>query len=463
MEETISIAILAAGLGTRMRSKKAKVLHQAGGRTLVEHAVDTALALAPPERVVVVVGHQAEQVQEAVARHGVRFAVQNEQKGTGHAVGCCRESLQDNGGLVIVTYGDCPLLRDETLAALVVAYHDEGAACTVITTELDEPTGYGRILRNASGDVIGIVEQKAATPEQLQVREINSGIYCFNAALLWRHLGDIKPNAASGELYLTDMVEILVGKGHRVAAFPIDDASELLGINTRLELAVADRLLRERTVREHMLAGVTIEKPETVTIDPGAVIGQDTVVEAFAQIRGKTVIGEECRIGTASILTNATIENGAVVEAFSMVADSRVGTGAKVGPFGRLRMQAHVHTKAVVGNFVELKKTELGAGSKAQHLAYLGDAVIGEDVNIGAGTITCNYDGVKKHATHIRPRSFVGSNSTLVAPVEIGEGSYIAAGSVITNSVPEDTLAVGRARQVDKQGWPSKRRSEQQS
>ena len=458
MEETISIAILAAGLGTRMRSKKAKVLHQAGGLALVEHVVNAALTLTRPERVAVVVGHQAEQVTDLLSGRGVRFVTQSEQKGTGHALACCHEALAGAGGLVIVAYGDCPLLRAETLQRLVASHRGRGAACTVITTTIDDPTGYGRILKNAAGDVTGIVEQKAATAEQLLVREINSGIYCFDADLLWRYLQDVRPNPASGELYLTDMVEILVGKGHRVAAFPIEDASELLGINTRLELAVADRLLRERTVREHMLAGVTIEKPETVTIDSGVVIGPDTVVEAFAQIRGRTVIGEDCRIAAASILTNATVEDGAVVEAFSVIADSRVGRGAKVGPFGRLRMQAHIHENAVVGNFVELKKTNLGAGSKAQHLAYLGDAVIGEDVNIGAGTITCNYDGMKKHATHIQPRSFVGSNSTLVAPVEIGEGSYIAAGSVITSSVPGDTLALGRARQVEKKGWPSERR-----
>ena len=462
MEETISIAILAAGLGTRMRSKKAKVLHQAGGMALVEHVVEASLQLARPEQVAVVVGHQAEQVTALLAGRGVRFATQTEQKGTGHALDCCRELLGGAGGLLIVAYGDCPLLRAETLQKLVESHRAQKAACTVITTLLDDPTGYGRILKNEAGDVTGIVEQKAATPEQLRVREINSGIYCFEAGLLWGHLGDVRPNAASGELYLTDMVEILASLGHRVAAYPIEDASELLGINTRLELAVADRLLRERTVREHMLAGVTIEKPETVTIDSGVAIGQDTIVEAFAQIRGKTVIGEDCRIGAASILTNAAIESGAVVEAFSLVADSRVGMGAKVGPFGRLRMQANVHAKAVVGNFVELKKTELGAGSKAQHLAYLGDAVIGEEVNIGAGTITCNYDGMKKHPTHIRSGSFVGSNSTLVAPVEIGAGSYIAAGSVITTAVPEDTLAVGRARQVDKPGWPSKRRNKKQ-
>ncbi|MEP7361679.1 MAG: bifunctional UDP-N-acetylglucosamine diphosphorylase/glucosamine-1-phosphate N-acetyltransferase GlmU [Acidobacteriota bacterium] len=462
MEETISIAILAAGLGTRMRSKKAKVLHQAGGLALVEHVVEASLKLARPEHVAVVVGHQAEQVTELLQGRGVRFATQTEQKGTGHALACCRQTLAA-GGLLIVAYGDCPLLRAETLQKLVASHRKQQSACTVITTVLDDPSGYGRILKNAAGDVTGIVEQKAATPEQLQVREINSGIYCFDAELLWRHLGDVTPNAASGELYLTDMVEILVAKGYRVTAYPIEDPSELLGINTRVELAVADRLLRERTVQEHMLAGVTIEKPETVTIDSGVAIGQDTIIQAFAQIRGKSVIGEDCLIGAASILTNATIENGAVVEAFSVVADSRMRKGAKLGPFGRLRMQADVHAGAVVGNFVELKKTELGAGSKAQHLAYLGDSVIGEDVNIGAGTITCNYDGMKKHPTHIRARSFVGSNSTLVAPVEIGEGSYIAAGSVITTSVPDDTLAVGRARQVDKHGWPSKRRGKPQS
>jgi len=459
MAETISIAVLAAGLGTRMKSKKAKVLHKAGGLTLVEHVVDAALQLARPEQVAVVVGHQAEEVTAALEGRGVRFATQTEQKGTGHALSCCEELLAPAGGLLMVAYGDCPLLRAETLERLAESHRVQGAACTVITTVLDDPTGYGRILKNATFDVTGIVEQKAATPEQLLVREINSGIYCFEAPLLWRHLGDIRPNPASGELYLTDMVEILVAHGHRVAAFPIEDASELLGINTRVELAVADRLLRERTARRHMLAGVTIEKPETVSIDSGTAIGRDTIVEAFARILGATVIGEDCRIGSGSILTNATIEDGAVVEPFSLIADSRVGAGAKVGPFGRLRMQAHVHENAVVGNFVELKKTALGAGSKAQHLAYLGDATIGEEVNIGAGTITCNYDGVKKHETRIDAHSFVGSNSTLVAPIEIGEGSYIAAGSVITDPVPEDTLALGRARQVEKKGWPSRRKS----
>lgn len=459
MSETISVAILAAGLGTRMRSKKAKVMHEAGGKALVAHVVEAALRLARPEHVAVVVGHQAERVKELLAGYGVRFALQAEQKGTGHALLCCRETLEGAGGLVIVSVGDCPLLRAETLEALVARHRAQGAACTVITTELEDPTGYGRILKNAAGDVVGIVEQKAATAEQLRVREINSGIYCFEGALLWPGLARLEPNPASGEIYLTDLVEQLVAGGHRVTSYLIEDASELLGINTRVELALVDRMLRERTVKAHMLAGVTIEKPETVSIDAGVVIGQDTVVEAFAQLRGRCVIGEECRIGSASILTNAVVEDGAVVEAFSVMADSRLGKGARLGPFGRLRMEAQVEPGAVVGNFVELKKTRLGAGSKAQHLAYLGDSTIGENVNIGAGTITCNYDGMKKHQTKIGAGAFVGSNSTLVAPVEVGEGSYIAAGSVITEAVAEDTLALGRARQVAKAGWPSKRRA----
>ncbi|MCC6293887.1 MAG: bifunctional UDP-N-acetylglucosamine diphosphorylase/glucosamine-1-phosphate N-acetyltransferase GlmU [Bryobacterales bacterium] len=463
MSEMVSVAILAAGLGTRMRSRRAKVLHEAGGRTLVEHVVAAALELAAPESVAVVVGHQAGRVREVLESTGVRFAMQAEQKGTGHALLCCRETLEPAGGRVIVAYGDCPLLRAGTLRALAARHKELSAACTVITTEMEDPTGYGRILRNAEGGIVGIVEQKAATPEQLAVREINSGIYCFEAALLWPLLAGLRPNPATGEIFLTDLVEILAARGHLVAAYPVEDQTELLGINTRVELAVADRVMRESTVRAHMLAGVTIERPETVTIDAGVAIGQDTVIEAFAQLRGRTVVGEECRVGAASILSNATLEDRAVVEPFSMVADSRLAEGAKVGPYGRLRMQAVVEPGAVVGNFVELKKTVLGAGSKAQHLAYLGDALVGEGVNIGAGTITCNYDGFEKHKTAVAAGAFVGSNTTLVAPVTVGEGSYVAAGSVITDGVPGDTLALGRARQVSKPGWPSRRRAARQA
>ena len=458
--QTASIAILAAGLGTRMRSKRAKVLHRAGGKALVEHAVDAALALAAPERVAVVVGHQAERVRELLAGRGVRFVLQSEQKGTGHAVACCREALGGAEGPLLVTVGDCPLLRAETLSGLIESHAKSGAACTVITTEVPEPAGYGRIVRDRKGDVAAIVEEKAATAEEKRIREINSGLYCFDAALLWKHIGSLEPNPASGELYLTDLIGLLNAHGCRVAAYRIEDSSELLGINTRIELADADRILRGRKVRELMLAGVTIEKPETVTIDVDVRVGQDTVIEPFAQILGAAVIGEDCRIGASSILRNATLGDGVEVEAFSWIADSRIDSGARIGPYARLRMNAHVREKGVIGNFVELKKTDFGRGAKAQHLAYLGDSQVGEGSNIGAGTITCNYDGVKKHETRIGAQAFVGSNSTLVAPVEIGEGSYVGAGSVITENVESGALALGRSRQVNKPEWANKRRAE---
>ena len=455
---SVSVAILAAGLGTRMKSKKAKVLHQAGGLTLVEHVVRSARAIAASDRTVVVVGHQAAEVRKLLQSYGVGFAAQIEQRGTGHALLMCREALEPLGGLVVTLYGDCPLLRPETLLDLVAKQRDSGAAATVITARLDDPTGYGRIVRNERGGVTSIVEQKAATPEQREIREINSGIYCFRADRLWPHLVALRPNPASGEIYLTDVVEAINRVGERVQAMVVD-SSELLGINTRVELAMVDRILRDRKTRQLMLDGVTIEKPETVSIDADVRIGVDTIIEPFARILGSTTIGEDCRIGMASIVRDSVIEDGVEIGPYTIVATSHVDAGASVGPYARLRQDNRVGAGAHIGNFVELKKTRLGAGSKAGHLAYLGDAEIGEGVNVGAGTITCNYDGMKKHQTTIGKGVFVGSNSTLVAPVEIGDGSYLAAGSVITESVEEDTLALGRARQVLKRGWPSRRKA----
>jgi len=458
MSPKVSVAILAAGLGTRMKSKKAKVLHKAGGLTLVEHVVRAAQTVAEPHRMVTVVGHQAEEVQKTLAPMGVRFVQQEQQKGTGHALSMCRAALQGAGDLLVVLYGDSPLLRAETLKELVRCQASSAAAATLITTVLDEPAGYGRIVRDANGRVASIVEEKAASPAQKKIQEINSGIYCFNSALLWKHLEEIQPNRASGELYLTDMVEILRGHGYTVAPMVVNDSTELLGINTRVDLAQVDRLLRERKTRELMLSGVTIERPETVSVDADVVIGVDTILEAFTQVLGKSAIGQDCRVGTGSIVRDSTIEDGVIIDAYTLVGTSHVERGAQLGPFSRLRMENHVEAGAHVGNFVELKKTRLGAKAKSMHLAYLGDSEIGGGVNIGAGTITCNYDGEGKHRTKIGKGSFVGSNSTLVAPMEIGEGSYIAAGSVITDPVPEDTLALGRARQVVKPGWPSRRK-----
>jgi bifunctional UDP-N-acetylglucosamine pyrophosphorylase/glucosamine-1-phosphate N-acetyltransferase len=452
-----TVVILAAGLGTRMRSKRAKVLHRAGGLALVEQVVAAARTLAPYGRIVVVTGYQAEVVEELLRPLGVGFARQDGQKGTGHALASCRE-VAPHDGLLTVLYGDTPLLTAATLERLRDAQTDSDAAATLITTTLEDPTGYGRILRNEKGDVTAIVEEKAATAEQKKIKLINSGIYCFHAELLWKHIGELVPNPASGELYLTDMAEILARHGHRVRPLHVDDATELLGINTRVELAAADRILRGRKNEELMLAGVTIERPETVTIDARVQAGMDTIIEPFARLLWATSIGGDCRIGAGAILENAILGDGVVVAPYTLISASRVDGAAQVGPFARLRMDAHVGRDARVGNFVELKKTNLGAGAKSQHLAYLGDSEIGAGTNIGAGTITCNYDGEKKHRTTIGARAFVGSNSTLVAPVEIGEGSYIGAGSVITDAVPAEALALGRARQVVKAGWKKKKK-----
>ena len=450
-----TVVILAGGQGTRMKSRMAKVLHRAGGKALVEHAINAARGVAPAERIFVVAGHQADAVRAVAEAAGVGCIHQKEQLGTGHAVMCGEGQLRGLGGMLIVLNGDCPMIRPETLAELVALYQSTGSGAAMITTDLEDATGYGRIIRAGgavTGDVQAIVEHKAATPEQLAVHEINAGFYCFDANTFWGHVHKLGTDNPAGEYYLTDMVAILLKAGHRVTALKIADSSELLGINNRVELSAVDKIMRDNKVRQLMLGGVTIERPETVTIDGDVVIGVDSRIGPFAQITGRTVIGENCTIGASAIIDNSVLGDGVEVFPFSMISASQVDSRAHVGPFGRMRMGAHLAEGAHVGNFVELKKTRLGAGSKAMHFAYLGDSSIGAKVNIGAGTITCNYDGKHKHQTHIGDGAFVGSNSTLVAPLEIAAGAYIAAGSVITLPVPEKTLAFGRARQVNKPG-----------
>jgi bifunctional UDP-N-acetylglucosamine pyrophosphorylase/glucosamine-1-phosphate N-acetyltransferase len=458
MQTPVTVVILAAGLGTRMKSKTAKVLHRVCGKPLIQHVLDTALQIAPAERIFVVVGHQADEVRKAVAIQGVRFIEQKEQRGTGHAVVSGRAELAGLGGLLLVLYGDCPLLRTSTLEGLARAQANGSAACVLLTAMMNDPTGYGRVVRDAHGHVRRIVEQKAGTPEELAIREANMGIYCFRSDLFWKYAGDIGTNNPAGEYYLTDMAEILTRAGHHVEAVQTPDAREALGINTRIELAEVDKIMRDAKRRELMLSGVTIENPETVMIDADVQIGMDTVIEPFARLIGATRVGENCRIGGSSIVKDSELADGVEIAPFTIVNTSVVERNAVVGPFARLRMENHVAEGAHVGNFVELKKTRLGAKAKANHLAYLGDSEIGPRSNIGAGTITCNYDGSKKHKTVIGEGVFVGSNSTLVAPIEIEEGSYIAAGSTITHTVPKDALAFGRARQSVKEGWARKRR-----
>jgi len=452
MASPVSVLILAAGLGTRMKSKKAKVLHRAGGRTLLGHVLTTCAKIASPARTVAVVGHQADEVRDSVSEFGIGFAVQADQRGTGHAVMAAREALQPDG-LLVVLYGDGPLLSEGTLRRLIEKHSGSGAAATLITTTLADPTGYGRVIADADGRIQAVVEQKAATAEQLAISVVNSGIYCFRSELLWKHIDEIGTNNPAGEYYLTDIVEILRRAGHPIETLHVEDSDELLGINSRSELARADRVFRERKVQELMLAGVTVEQPGTVIVDPDVRVGRDSVIGPFVQLLGSTEIGEDCSVGACSVVRDTKLADGAVIGEFTVVNDSVLESGAKLGPFSRLRYGNHLEAGAAVGNFVELKNARVGRGSKAQHLAYLGDSTIGPGVNIGAGTITCNYDGVSKHKTTIGAGSFVGSNSTLIAPVEIGEGVYIAAGSVITNTVPSDALAIGRSRQVNKEEW----------
>ncbi len=463
MNENLTVVILAAGLGTRMRSSRAKVLHQAGGDTLLNQVLRAALALTSPEQIVVVVGHQAEQVRASVSTAGVRFAEQTEQLGTGHAVACAREAAVSTKGTLLILNGDGPLIRSSTLQRLLSLHEDTALGGAIVTTELSDPSGYGRIVRDQNGRVAAIVEQKSGNPEQLAIREVNPGLYCFDAKAFWEHLGEVRPNEKTGEYYLTDMVEILRGHGHAVMPLLVADETELLGINTRIELAVADKLLRRRKAEELMLAGVTLENPDTVTIDMDVTVGTDTLLEANVQLRGRTRIGANCHIGTGSVLRDCEVADDVTMLPYVIAEASRIGPRAFVGPFARLRMQANAGADTHIGNFVELKKTQLGDGSKANHLAYLGDSQIGTKVNVGAGTITCNYDGKHKHATHIGNGVFVGSNSTLIAPLAIGDGAYVAAGSVVSKDVTADSLAIGRSLQIEKTGWAKRRRETDRS
>jgi bifunctional UDP-N-acetylglucosamine pyrophosphorylase / glucosamine-1-phosphate N-acetyltransferase len=457
-----SAVILAAGKGTRLRSNLAKVLHRAGGRTLVEHVVRACLPLRARE-IVAIVGHQAEEVGDCVAPLGARTVLQQPQNGTGHALRVARNKLDRRAKYALVLPGDAPLIRTETLERLARAHLSSGAAATILTAMLVDPTGYGRIVRKSDNSVARIVEEKAATPDERAVQEVNSSFYAFTLEALWPCLDALRPENAHKELYLTDAIALLNQRGQRVLAEVAGDAQEVLGCNTRAELAEVDRIFRERKRRALMDAGVTIYLPETVVVDPDVRIGPDTVIEPCVHLLGSTRIGANCRIHTGSVLTDMTLEDGASVLEHCVMAASRVRTGASVGPFSRLRPGADIGRGARVGNFVEVKKSRLGEGAKAQHLTYLGDTSVGRGTNIGAGTITCNYDGVSKNRTSIGNQVFIGSNTALVAPLRVGDRAYVAAGSTITDNVPADALAIARGKQANKPGWAAARRREIQA
>jgi bifunctional UDP-N-acetylglucosamine pyrophosphorylase/glucosamine-1-phosphate N-acetyltransferase len=446
--ENLQILILAAGKSTRMKSRYAKVLHRAGGRTLIEHVLSAARTLS--SRIVVVVGHCADQVKAAISE--VTFADQKEQLGTGHAALTARESFSGYAGDVLVMPGDAPLVTGSTLEAFVRFHRDGGFRASVLTADLEDPGGYGRIVRRDPNEVDSIVEHRDATPDLLKIREINSGIYVLNAPALFESLTKIRSHNAQREYYLTDVIGILTGLKQKVGAFKVRNAEEVIGINTRQELAAVDRLLRRRKCESLMSSGVTIMDPETAYIDSGVEVGADTVIYPSVQIYGQTVIGEETTIHSFSRITNSRIGDRSVVLEGCIVVDSAIGEDVSIGPYAHLRMGTFVENSAKVGNFVEIKKSRLGSGTKSMHLAYLGDATIGKNVNIGAGVITCNYDGVKKHETVIEDGAFVGTDSQLIAPVRIGKDAYVAAGSSITEDVPPESLAIARGRQVNKEG-----------
>jgi bifunctional UDP-N-acetylglucosamine pyrophosphorylase/glucosamine-1-phosphate N-acetyltransferase len=515
----LAVVIMAAGKGTRLKSQRPKVLHEIGGKPLLAHVIAAASKIVAPSEIFVVIGHQAEKVRAAVASTGVSFVEQTEQLGTGHAIQCAREAIAGYDNILVLS-GDVPLIRPETIEQLWSFHQAEQAAMTILTAAPTDPTGYGRILRRLSKseeeldtqrrvasrrqvaiamkhgtpvlqslispnaprnvedqketlkstqtsvdeepeskEVAAIIEQKALTAEQQKIREINSGIYAFRTAPLLENLDRLDACNPNKEVRLTDMAGLLRAAGERVVAIQAAEAIEVLGANTIAELVALDATLRAATASRLMAQGVTIFRPETCVIDAAVEVAADTVIEPFVQLLGRTRIGGECRIRSYTVIENCTLGRGVLVRQNCVLAESAVADGAKIGPFAHLRTGSEIGEGAHVGNFVETKKAKLGKGAKANHLTYLGDADVGAGSNIGAGVITCNYDGVNKHKTRIGKEAFIGSDSTLVAPVEVGDGAYVGAGSCITQDVPAGALAVGRARQLIKEGWAAAQRA----
>jgi bifunctional UDP-N-acetylglucosamine pyrophosphorylase / glucosamine-1-phosphate N-acetyltransferase len=455
----LACVVLCAGKGTRMKSRLPKVLHPAAGRPLCAWPLLRAAA-AGAEPIIAVVGHGAQLVQEVLSRGapaGLRFAVQAEQRGTGHAVLCGLAALAERVDEVLVLYGDTPLLQQESLDALLARRREGGCALGLLTTRLEDPTGYGRIVRGAEGGIAKIVEHKDASEAERALTEVNPGIYVFDAAFLREGIEKLGTDNAQGELYLTDLVAFAAEAGGVAELFV--PAEETLGVNDRVQLALVERVLRQRIRHRHMLAGVTLEDPSTTYIDDEVEIESDVVLEPGVFLRGKTRLHEGCRIGAGAVLVDTVIEAEAMIKPYTLCEQARVGPTAEAGPFARLRPGADLREGSRVGNFVEVKKAVLGKGSKANHLAYLGDAEVGEGVNIGAGTITCNYDGFGKHKTVLKDGVFIGSNSTLVAPLTVGKGAYVGAGSCVSRDVPDDALAIGRAKQDNKEGYAARIRS----
>jgi bifunctional UDP-N-acetylglucosamine pyrophosphorylase/glucosamine-1-phosphate N-acetyltransferase len=444
--QPLNILVLAAGLGTRMKSGRAKVLHELGGLPLITYVCRAAQSLSPT-KTYVVVGHQAAEVEQAVRTEvgdNAEFITQIEQRGTGDAVMAARAELQDSDALVLILSGDVPLIRETTLQSFAEQHRASGAACSILSVRLENPTGYGRIVRGEDQEFLRIVEQKDASTEEQKVKEINSGIYCFDARKLFAALKRVQPANSQGEYYLTDVPQILLSDGEKVNVYLHGDAREVSGINTRAELAEFENLMRRNTIRKLMIeAGVTFLDPSHAYISAEAEVGRDCVIYPGVTIEGKTTIGENCQIRSGTRITNSRLGSSVVVQDHCVIIDSEIESNCAVGPFAHLRMHTVLEEGSIIGNFVEAKNSRLGRRSKARHLTYLGDATVGQNVNIGAGTVTCNYDGKTKNPTIIEDDVMIGSDTMLVAPVKVGKGSITAAGSVVTEDVPPDTLVAG--------------------
>lgn len=453
----LGIILMAAGQGTRMRSSLPKVLHPLCGKPLLLHALATAREL-KPGRIAVVIGHGAEQVRRTCSAGDLHWVIQQEQLGTGHAVLCAAGAFQDFVGDLLILSGDVPLIRASTLSRLVSRHQRQGAALTLLTAALDRPNGYGRILRDGGGRLCRIVEEKDASDAEREVREVNAGVYVASAPFVFAALNAVKNHNRQGEYYLPDIVAVGLAQGKIVETVQVEDTREMRGINNREELAFMERTLRESINNKWMLAGVTLQDPETTYIDEGVSIGKDTVIGPNTHLKGKTAIGERCRIDGSAFLTDAVVDDEVHLRFSVVLSDCRVSRGAIIGPFAHLRPGTDLGANVHIGNFVETKEAKLAEGTKANHLTYLGDVTIGRDTNIGAGTITCNYDGFHKYKTEIGDRVQVGSDTTLVAPIKLGDDVYVATASTVRRDVPAGALVFNSRDQQVREGWTEQKR-----
>jgi bifunctional UDP-N-acetylglucosamine pyrophosphorylase/glucosamine-1-phosphate N-acetyltransferase len=460
--ENLAAIILAAGKGKRMRSDLVKVLHPLMGRPMLTYPLEVCLERLQPEKTVVVVGHQAEQIQDCFSDPLITFVQQKDQLGTGHAVSMTEPILGNFKGTILILCGDIPLLKSRTLTEMVNHHQNKKAALTLLTAHREDPSGYGRLVRGTLGKVHKVVEEKDATHREREIKEVNTGIYCVKAPFLYKALAKVRSDNAQGEYYLPDIIEVAHHKKKRISTFCAPDPDEIMGINTRAELAQAEDILAER-IRQHWMAeGVTIQDTQSVYIEPSVRIGKDSIIYPNCYLRGATSIGEGCRIGPQVEIADSQIGDRVQIRFCTMISESTIEDNAIVGPFSHLRPLSHLEKGVKIGNFVEVKKSRIGQGTKANHLSYIGDSELGKDVNIGAGTITCNYDGFKKHRTIIEDGVFVGSNTALVAPVRVGRGAVLGAGTTVTKDIPPHALAVGRAKQKSIKKWVMKRDKKRQ-